>query len=60
MLPCYNVAMLHEFSLQAGAMPTIPLTKGEDIFSKHEELFKKRRRGVAIEMFLQKCNNVTL
>ena len=40
MLPCYNVAMLHEFSLQAGAMPTIPLTKGEDIFSKHEELFQ--------------------
>lgn len=51
MLPCYNVAMLHEFSLQTGAMPTIPpLTKGEDIFSKHEELFKKGE-----EEWLLKC-----
>ena len=50
MLPCYNVAMLHEFSLQTGAMPTIPLTKSEDIFSKHEELFKKSE-----EEWLLKC-----
>ena len=50
MLPCYNVAMLHEFSLQTGAMPTIPLTKGEDIFLKHEELFKKGE-----EKWLLKC-----
>ena len=50
MLPCYNVAMLHEFSLQTGAMPTIPLTKGEDIFSKHEGLFKKGE-----EEWLLKC-----
>jgi hypothetical protein len=52
--------MLHKFSLQTGAMPTIPLPKDEDIFSKHGELFKKRRRGVDIEMFLQKCNIVTM
>jgi hypothetical protein len=42
--------MLHEFSLQTGAMPTIPLTKSEDIFSKHEELFKKGE-----EEWLLKC-----
>ena len=50
MLPCYSVAMLREFSLQTEAMQTIPLTKGEDIFSKHEELFKKGE-----EEWLLKC-----
>ena len=57
MLPCYSVAMLHEFSLQAEAMPTIPLTKGEDIFSKHEELFQTGE-----EEWLLKCfyKSVTL
>jgi transcriptional regulator len=43
--------MLHEFSLQTRAIPTIPLPKGEDIFSKHEELFKKGEEEWILKCF---------
>ena len=53
MLPCYNVAMLQcytNFLYKLKQCQLSPLTKGEDIFSKHEELFQTGE-----EEWLLKC-----